>query len=549
MFETIKNKWVTSFLIVLFSFALVCLFLFPIYNSGDDVFFLYTLAGGYGEPPTNLLHYNYGWHPALGWVIKSLFEVSPGINWYTIFLLSIQITGCVILLYILLQRVKLLTALLFYMVFFFFIEIRILLSLNFSSSAWVLATAGFMLLLEGMRLQRNFFCIISATVLLILAGMLRLHILIAVGILLIPAFLLYAAREFRAWATVLALIAGLLFLLNIQHKDFYKRNIPGWQQQEQYRQLLFKLANQSENKVVLNRAVYADTIVQAFYKARFFADTGFMSIAKLKKLEVFIKKESKFNSAVFFDGLYWLFIELRVYLLLLAISLYFLWQSGTLKLFLLRMMLPFFGIVGAYFFLALFYKMTFTLHMGFIIVCWIYSVIALHECSLVFSFSKPRSVYFLLLLLPFVWIGVRIVKTDKENRSKNQKFKCVVKEFEQNADKLFVAMDDLLPVSAYSIWDSPSSNRITNLIYKDRLITFSFQPTMERFGIKDIMPAILTNSKVVLVGNELPELRTYFQLKYRVETELVKATDTYKCFDVRYVSCKSGCEKFAEIFK
>src|SRR6188474_3356665 len=140
MFNTItKHKWIFSFCIVLLSFSAVCIFLFPILNSGDDVFLMYTLAGGYGEAPTNLLHYNHVWQPAVGWVLKSLFEISPGFNWYTVFLLCVQMMGCIAMLYVLLNRFKVYTALLIYLVFFFFIEARILLSLNFSSSAWVLA--------------------------------------------------------------------------------------------------------------------------------------------------------------------------------------------------------------------------------------------------------------------------------------------------------------------------------------------------------------------------------------------------------------------------
>ena len=77
MFKSeIKNKWVAAFCIVFLSFLMVNVFLFPLFNSGDDVFLMYTLAGGYGETPTNLLHYNHVWHPILGWVVKTLFEAS-----------------------------------------------------------------------------------------------------------------------------------------------------------------------------------------------------------------------------------------------------------------------------------------------------------------------------------------------------------------------------------------------------------------------------------------------------------------------------------------
>ena len=125
--KTITHKWITSFLIVFLSFVPVCLFLFPIFNSGDDVFLLYTLAGGYGEAPTNLLHYNHVWHPLLGWVMKSLFESIPFVNWYTVLLMGLQFVSSIIFLFYLFRIFRFGTALILYLIFFYFIELSLFL--------------------------------------------------------------------------------------------------------------------------------------------------------------------------------------------------------------------------------------------------------------------------------------------------------------------------------------------------------------------------------------------------------------------------------------
>jgi hypothetical protein len=146
-------------------------------------------------------------------------------------------------------------------------------------------------------------------------------------------------------------------------------------------------------------------------------------------------------------------------------------------------------------------------------------------------------------------MGIRIYKTDADSRIKHKKFQCMVSELQKHSDKLFIATDDLLPMPFYSVWDVPSENKITNLVYKDRVTTFSYQSTAQEFGIKDMMLSILTNSKVQMLGNEIPELKKYYQVKCGVEIDLVKAGNTFNCLNVSYSFCKSGCEKYSEDFK
>lgn len=361
--KEIRHKWITAFVINLLLFVAVNIFLLPIFNSGDDVFLMYTLSGGFGDAPTNLLHYDHIWHPGLGWLIKSLYEKLPGLNWYGFILMLLQLKACTVFLYLLFKKFRTGSALLLYLVFFCFIETRILLSLNFTTTAWMIAAAGFVLLLEGTRKQKNIFYIISGFVLIMLAGLLRIHVLIAVGILLIPALFIYARKEFITWTAVIAIATGLLFLLNIQHKNYYKENIPGWEKQEEYRQALFKLGNTSENAVTLNKIDYTDNTELAFYKARFFVDTGFISITKLKQLGKALKNESHFSLKDSFGGLYWLFMELRVYLILFAVCIFLLWHAGILKIFFRHWLIPFFICAGAYFFLSVFTKKNIHIHV------------------------------------------------------------------------------------------------------------------------------------------------------------------------------------------
>lgn len=338
------------------------------------------------------------------------------------------------------------------------------------------------------------------------------------------------------------MLTGLLFVLNIQHKSYYKENIPWWQQQEQYRQTLFKLGNSSGIAAAMDRTDYHDTVALNFYKSKFYIDTSFLSTARLSEIEQSLKKKVRFNSNDFFNGIYWLFVELRAYLLLLVICSFLLWRAGVVKSFFKRSLLPFLLLAGAYFFLLMFMKMTFALHMGIMTVFWIYSVLTLADIKS--KTTKPlfdKNYFLFLLLLPLSWISIRIYKTDKENRQQHDRFKCMVAELDRHKDKLFVATDDLLPLNFYFVWDAPSKNRIVNLIYKDREMTFSYRSTLERYNVNDLPVTLFTNPNVLLTGKELKGLDKYYKTKLGVEVKYERITDNYKCLQVGYLKCVKGC--------
>ena len=79
-----QHPVLSALLVNVILFSCVFAFAFPIYNSGDDVYLLYTLSGGFGQAPTELLHYHYGMHPYMGWMLKNLFTQYPGFNWYSL---------------------------------------------------------------------------------------------------------------------------------------------------------------------------------------------------------------------------------------------------------------------------------------------------------------------------------------------------------------------------------------------------------------------------------------------------------------------------------
>ena len=539
----LKHKWATSLCINLLFFLLANLFLFPVFNSGDDFFLMYTLAGGYGEAPTNLLQYDHIWHPVLGWVIKTLFISFPKINWYTTFILFLQILSCTIILYVLLQKITVRKALLLYIIFFFFIELRSLLSINFTSTAWISAVAGFMFLLEAVSKQKSKTAIVIISLLLLITGLLRLHVLIAVNILFIPAFLIYGLRGYKKWGIAIAVVWVILLVLNIQHKDFYKENIDGWQKQEKYRQSLFYMINSRGEIPGEKKEKILSPVEQAFLSSAFFIDTSLLSASKFNQIGQMKRSGYKFNVHDFARGIYWLFIDLRVYILLFFIGLFIAWQIKTLKKLVWKLTRFILFTGGAYFFLLIFYKMTPALHLGFMMIVWVYLVFVLSSLKLGPTKMTSRIFYStILLVVPLAWMVIRIVKNDNANRSKHSKFECFVSEINLHPDKLFIATDDLLPFAFYYIWDAPANNKISNLIYKDRVMTFTYWQTLKRFGILNPVNAIYKNPDVFLIGNDLPELKDYFLEKYKLTINISPRLDEYNCLKVKKIGCIAPCE-------
>ena len=280
-----KYPWFTSFGIVLLLFILVNFVFFPLFNSGDDVFLLYNLSGGFGDTPTHLLHYDHIWHPVLAKPVAWLYSNYPTLNWYTLLLLSFQIAGCTATLYVLSRRFHAVTALGIFLLLFCFIGSRALLSLTFTYSAWIIAAGGFCLLLhESIGVKRKWFNLVFAGILLLLAGLLRLQVLLAVTVLFIPVFLMNARYKFRIWVPIMLAVWVLVYLSNLQQKQYYRTHIPGWAQEEKMRQSLFYSFNRPNNWKRPLLEVFRDSTEAALYGGQFFFDTSFFSAKRVSEI-------------------------------------------------------------------------------------------------------------------------------------------------------------------------------------------------------------------------------------------------------------------------
>jgi hypothetical protein len=502
-----QHTWKLCFLVTAGFFLIFLLITCSLYNSGDDAFFAYTLSGGYGEPGTNLLHYNYGWHYWLGSVIRQLFTWFPGINMYTAALVFFHFLACSSIGYVFFRRLQVGPAIFYFFTFFIFIEARQLLSLNYSGTAFITAASGaslFIYLLEEKFFKPAGF--ILGIALLILAGMLRLHISVVVMALFLPVVFTRLRKQALYYCiTVFLVVAGSLLLLNELHEEHYKKNIPGWKDQENYRQALIYSYNRPIKKTI-PAGLFRDSGEQELFFAGFLYDTSRFSLERVKKMSKNIVRKRLLNDKEDSQGLYWFFIETRIYLLLFSaviLSLLFqqkkrepgkwLWSLGL--------------VLGTYSLLFIFLKINEHIHLGLLMILWLHLVMHMSRQNKLLPVDKKQAAILSVIFFALViWMGVRLFKQDRVNRINHQRFLCAVKEINKYPKKLFVATYDVFPLNFISIWDSPLTFPANNLLYKDRLLARLHLNTLQKFGITHFSQALTSDSNLLLLGPPLQEI-------------------------------------------
>lgn len=502
-----RYTWVASCSMTALFFLFTLVMITPLLNSGDDTYLMYTLGGGYGEKPTELLNYNHIWHPAIGWICKSLFSAMPGINWYTVLLLLFHYAGCCCILYVLVKRGRPIVSVVLFSLLFLFIETRQLLSLNFTGSAFTAAAGGMCLVLHQLQQnEKKYGNIILGLILLVLAGLLRLQITwLVIALFGAVAIVLLHRRQFIFWCLLCIFCAGILWGLNKQQEQYYKNNIPGWEQQEKFRQALFYSYNRQLTNTIVP-GTFADSTEQELFFSAFLYDSIRFTTAHVLEISHKITRNRSIANKEDRAGLYWFFVEMRVYIILFAALVFLFLLQGKRKE-ILRWLLSVLALAAVHSYLFVFLKITMPIHLGLLL--FLYLALALHvgkNDQLLIS-KKPVSFLSLLLLVAAsAWMSIRLYKENNGNKERYNKFICAMEELRRAPDKLFVATDDAFPISYFYIWFTPAQYPAANLLYKDRLITHTYLQTLSRFSIHSLTGALIKDPRVYLLGRKLPAL-------------------------------------------
>ena len=500
-------------------FALFYLFATPLLNSGDDAYFMYTLSGGYGEAPTSLLHYDYGWHYWFGSIVKQCFILQPGFNWYSFILNLFHFSGCASILFVLRRRMPLFKALLFFVIFFILIETRMLLSLSYTGAAWVMGVGGALLMIEGFRSSKvqgskvqwllgpgGF--LVKGMILIILAGMLRYQMMEMVILLSLPLGYMLLSRKafFKLAALMLVAVVVVVGLFKI-HEAHYRKHITGWDQQEKFRQALFVAYNKSI-KPEVQQTVFYDSLERNLFNAGFLYDSTRFTPERVATITKQITRNRYFDLKEDRIKLYWVLRSFQFYFLLIVMVMaLWIWQGHKTSA--KRWLYYFLFVLAIYLLLYIFLKITHPVYMGLMMMLWLQLALQSPEDEKMIKYKRLPLIYLPILVVAL--LGAKTALSENSNNNiRKQYFDCAIENLNRYPDRLYVATDDMFPLGWIGVWDDPKDYPVYNLIYKDRLITHTYLTTLQKFGIRDFKQALLHDKRIYLIGKPIPGMEIIF---------------------------------------
>jgi len=524
-----KSTLVFSLMLTALLFVAMNVFFMSLLNSADDAFIMYPMSGGYGAAPTNLLHYRSGWHYWLSSPLQILFSKSPNVNWYCLSLLLFHFVGCTAICWVAIRRLKAIWALLFYLSVFYFIETKLLFSLTYTGASLVSAIGAGLLIIHCFAVGRiRSVPMFAALLILLLAGLLRLHVALLVGfiLLMVAVVVLQKRRLFLFFATIACLLL-VLVLSYRAHENYYRKHIPHWEQREQFSQALIYIFNRPIATDQPWQKVFKDTVERDFFSAGLYYDSTHFTTERLKEIGQKITRRRWMNKKQDWSAALWIFNDVKVFLALAALIIASLWiqqKRNALKR-LALLLLPVFACFG---YLFVFEKVTFTLQFGFLMMVFVFPVLLFNRMDdFVFANRKLSWAAMGFFALLFLWRGVRIVEQHWINVKNYSEFRCAMGGLLQHPDKLFLATDEGFPVTYFNIWDAPSEYPMKNILYKNWWLSNGYPEITNAFGIYSVSE-LMQYRNLLLLGTPAPVMQTYYPDK-----TLSMPLPGYQCLEVR----------------
>ena len=525
-----------AFLFLVAAFINLCLFvtllvLFnPIYDTNEDVYILYQLSGGFGSPPTELVHYNYGMHPYLNILIKNLFSYYPGINWYSIVLLVSHYMACCIILFEIIKRNKKVYAFLLYLSLYIIFEARLLLTINFTNSAIILAVAGLLLLfLNDTNRRPSIQQVVLPILILLFASLLRIHVLVPLVGISIPFLFLHPYRKkFITVSLALIVAAGLILTFNLLHESYYKAKIPGWQPEENYRQRIYSFYNHSNLK---NPTTWSKWNTEmGIIASGSPIDTNFISSQKLVQMEKDLKVPGTYSPKMS-QTKNWFWINNRIFFLMVVILMAI--SIKTKNLFLVSATSLILITSGLYI-LNLYAKSLEYLKISCLFLFGLFVVVYFFENNL--SKRVAALLNFSTILIS-IWGTIQLYKADQKNIFQTKLFRLAAQEISKRPNQLFVVTSDTFPLQKFYIFDTPRQFLLRNFLAGEHFLQNIYKPVFAQYGIAQLNELPL-HSNVLFWGKRVPALENYLGVVHGREILVSEIMDDFQHGEVRSISFK-----------
>jgi|GEM_PF-5090533 len=290
-----KELLCLSLILNILLFGIFFLWMNPAFETVDDVGMMLTSSGVRTGEPSEYLTFP---SVVIGKILKHLYLQVPRINWYPVYLYSIHFLSMLVILYAILKLRFSWSRIFQYVVLFIFFECSLLMRLQFTSTAIVIAIAGFCLFLTSLSLKDKevWFYLGVSIVMMVTAGLIREKVFYYFLLLIAPLVLLkfFEAKKLRI-PIFFALTLSLFFIF-VQYNSSYYSGDPLWKEFIAYNKirgqlhLYPKLAYNEHTKPTFNKIGWSENDFLMFQNV-FFPDKKVYSSENLTFINESLKNQ------------------------------------------------------------------------------------------------------------------------------------------------------------------------------------------------------------------------------------------------------------------
>lgn len=446
----------------------------PIYDNEDDVYILYKLSGGFGEPPTALVHYNHILHPLLGWPIAWLFRSMNVINWYTVFLVIGHFISCTYIFFRVLKIHPFKTCFPLFLLLFVIFEARLLSNISFSNTAIILGCASIVALSENNKRAVLSFSGLSL-MFLVVASFFRIHVLIPIIGVSLPFLLLVSKKAALSTVITLATAGVLIVAFNLVHQSYYEKRIPGWKQEEAYRQKIYKFYN--------SRVLNYPKPGEKWYAAMSFLNSGLpmdstllnSSLLASMYTDLTAKPSSEIGPQ---DEKPWFWINNRILFFTTILLLLF---SGFNKKLVMMETISLVFLTGGLLLLHSYGKIPVYLLPGCLLLLGFLILLKGNYSTGIY----PVVIRNTFIALMVFWGIVQYYKLNQQHKSAIASFRTAASTAKNDQDTLLIACLDY-PVQKFYVFDLPKKYPLSNVLYMQHFLHQDYHAAFKRFGVASI---------------------------------------------------------------
>lgn len=230
-----SNRWTIFGLLLLVNAVLVAVFAYTLpirYEENDDIVMSMIANGSYsGSPDYHLVYINV----IYGYVLTLLYGLFASVEWYTWSFVVLQVLSMTVLAYCVVTMSnrarweKILWLLILYVLW-----CRIVISLQFTTTAGFVCLAGCVLLM-----RRRALCRWSGVVLVVMAALIRFMAAGLVGLLMAPIIVYTWQRDWRKYIPIMVMLMLVVGCRAVNHYTYDKD--PEWKYYRTYNQLRAQL--------------------------------------------------------------------------------------------------------------------------------------------------------------------------------------------------------------------------------------------------------------------------------------------------------------------